>query len=99
MSSGAIKKATGSFIGTGAQLDVKTVGFRPKHVVLLNKTGLARLEWTDTMADAAGIKTVTDGTISAISTGGITPLASGFRLGADTDINVSAEEVHFIATE
>jgi len=99
MSSGVRRVYRGAFEGTGADLDVKTVGFRPKHVTLLNVTGLVRAEWNESMADDTAVKTVTDGTISVISSNGITPLANGFSVGADTDINVSAEVVHFEAEE
>jgi len=90
---------TGSFYGTGASLNVTKLGFRPRAVTLLNKDGLCRLEWTKDMADASGVKTVTDGTISFITSNGITPLANGFTLGADTDVNVADELVHYVAVD
>lgn len=89
----------GTFVGTGAQLDITKVGFRPKKVVLKNQTGLCTLEWFESMAEAAGYKTVTDGTESFITANGITPLANGFRLGADADLNVLNEVVHYEAEE
>ena len=103
MSSGVQRSVRGTFIGTGAQLDIKTVGFRPGKVKLLNVTGLCVAEWTNTMADASMLKTVDSGSgttdIVFPTTNGITPLADGFRLGADADLNVAAEVVHFEATE
>lgn len=87
----------GSFKGTGASLNIITLGFRPRVLKLMNVDGLCELKWQQGMADASGVKTVTDGTISHITTLGITPLSNGFTLGADTDVNVSGEEVHFEA--
>ncbi len=99
MSSGGIRKVTGSLLGTGASRNVKTVGFSPKRVEVHNVAsgGKNKLYWQDTMADAAGIKTLANGTVSELSTLGITPLADGFTLGADTDVNVSGEKVHWAA--
>lgn len=99
MSSGVQYSRRGSFTGTGAQLDVKGVGFRPKMVKLYNVTGLCTGYWQEGMADASVVKQVTAGTISAPTSDGITPLADGFRLGADADLNVSAEVVHWEASE
>jgi hypothetical protein len=99
MASGIKNVSRGSFVGTGAQLDVLICGFRPRKVRLLNITGLCIGEWQESMADASVVKQVTDGTMTVPTTNGITPLANGFRLGADADLNVAAEVVHFEATE
>lgn len=97
MASGVERTVCGAVKGTGSNLDVRTVGFRPKVVELLNITGLVKANWSESMADAAAMKQVTAGTISAITTGGVTPLSDGFRIGADTDINVSNEIIHWVA--
>jgi hypothetical protein len=89
----------GAFDGTGAQLDVRTVGFRPRAVKLLNSEGLCTLNWHSPMPDASGYKTITAGTESFITSNGITPLSDGFRLGADADLNVAGELVYYEATE
>jgi hypothetical protein len=86
-------------VGTGSALNVRTVGFRPRTVVLHNVDGTARAFWQDTMADAAGWKVVTAGTQSYMTADGITPLSDGFQLGADSDLNVAGEVVHWEATE
>jgi len=99
MSSGVQLSVNGAVLGTGANLDVLTVGFRPRRVTLFNEDGLATAEWTDSMADGEMLKAITAGTISMVTTTGITPLANGFRIGADTDINVAAEKVHWVAHE
>ncbi len=99
MASGSARVVTGSLLGTGASRDVKTVGFRPKKVVVTNITGSseAQLEWTDAMPDASAVKTAAAGTRTFITTLGITPLADGFTLGADTDVNVDTEKVYWEA--
>jgi len=100
MASGVSRVMTGAFLGTGADLDVKTVGFRPKKVELLGETGLVKAEWTSSMADGLMLKQVTAGTLSMSGAGvGVTPLADGFRLGADGDLNVADEKVHWVAYE
>ena len=99
MASGGIKQATGSFKGTGTAIDIKTVGFRPKTVDLFNVAGTTIGHWTDMMADGSMLKQITAGTMSLVTSNGVTPLADGFRVGADTDMNVSGEQVHWVARE
>jgi len=99
MASGASRIMTGAFYGTGAALNVRTVGFRPSKVELLNIGGVATGQWVKGMADASVMKAVTAGTISVATTGGITPLSNGFTLGDDSDLNVDGELVRYIAYE
>lgn len=99
MASGTSRVMRGAFVGTGATLDVRTVGFRPRSVHLINMASADEMHWHHYMADAAALKRVTAGTGSILTTLGITPLAAGFRLGADTDLNVAGETVFWEATE
>lgn len=100
MSSGTQIIKNGAVTGTGASLDVRTVGFRPRRVTLINLTGLVTAEWTDSMTEGRGIKRVTAGDMTQIAAAaGITPLSDGFRLGTDADVNVSGEVIHWIAQE
>lgn len=100
MASGAKSPAVGSFKGTGAVLNVRTVGFRPRYVLVVNVSAdNAKGEWFDGMADDSAVKHITDGTISVITSDGITPLSDGFSLGADADLNVDGELVRFAAFE
>lgn len=103
MSSGVARTARGSLTGTGANIDVKNLGFRPKYVKLLNVSGACQAEWSSSMADASMAKIVDSGVnttdLSFVTSLGVTPLADGFRLGADTDLNVSGETVHWVAFE
>ncbi len=99
MASGAAKAIYGAVVGTGADLDVRSVGFRPRHVELVNMVSGDELKWSETMGDAAGLKRQAAGTAVVLSSLGVTPLSDGFRLGTDTDMNAAGETVHFVATE
>ena len=99
MSSGVSRVAVGSLFGTGVDLTVKTVNFRPKVVKITNLDGLATALWIKGMADDSAVKEITDGTKSAITSDGITPLSDGFGFGADTDLNVDGELVYWEAHE
>jgi len=87
----------GTVEGTGAAINI-ACGFQPRVVKVFNIDGDAMLSWNDSMGDAAGFKTIAAGTTAAITTLGITPYAGtlgadkeGFTIGADTDVNVTAE--------
>lgn len=95
--SGGERTVRGVITGTGALLSITKVGFRPTKVVLRNTTSNIMLEWTDSLADAAGFKTVAAGTRTNITSAGITPLANGFSVGTDT-VNTAAQVIHFEAT-
>ena len=98
MSSGVQVSINGAVNGLAAtDLDVTTIGFRPRRVTLMNEGGLATAEWTDSMKDGEMLKRVTSGTLTKVTTTGITPLANGFRLGQDADMNVDGELIHFVA--
>lgn len=99
MSSGVSRVVTGSVTGTGSAINVDTVGFSPSYVKLLNVGGLVKAEWTKEMADASALKQVTAGTISLITSNGVTPRSAGFTIGADADINASGELIRFVAFE
>lgn len=101
MGSGVNRIVVGAVIATGSAMNIDTVGFRPKLVRVVNvgATGLSRLEWFKGMADAAAAKTVTNGTISVISSDGITPRAKGFTLGADANVNIITEKCYYEAHE
>ncbi|MGW8177876.1 MAG: hypothetical protein ACWGQW_03665 [bacterium] len=97
MGSGVSRVMTGAVRGTGAVLPVRTVGFRPQRVELFNRDGLVVCSWQESMPDDSMMKQVTAGTISFVTSGGITPLSNGFQLGADVDANVADELVDWAA--
>lgn len=99
MASGRTRQMFGTVVGTGSAINIRTVGFRPQVVEVYNVTDLCHAKWTKTMADASAFKTITAGTITFITSDGITPLSNGFTLGADADLNAAAEVVHWIAYE
>jgi hypothetical protein len=91
--------ATGSYIDTGtAAAFTITTGFRPRWVRVINTAATGgSLEWFEGMTDAYAIKRVTAGDQTLITTLGITDNANGFTVGLDTDINVTSEQIRWIA--
>ena len=89
---------TGTQNGTGAAIAI-SCGFKPRYVKVFNVAagGLVTIEATDTMAAAAAFKEITAGTKSFITSNGITITDYGFTIGADADVNVSGEAIHYIA--
>lgn len=95
--------ATGTQDGTGASIDIN-LGWIPDYVVVQNweATDYGRLEFYKGMTDGHAIKllTGTDRDLSKITSLGITLLGDaaadtirGFRIGADTDVNVNGESI------
>lgn len=72
-------------------------GFRPR-LVMLWTGGTNSGYWQDSMSDGGMFKRVTAGTASSISSpNGVTPLADGFNLGPDADMNPASGSVQWIA--
>lgn len=101
MSKGQI--TTGTVEGTGSAINI-SCGFTPKAVRIDNIDGDAILMWNDQMPDDSGMKTIAAGTTAHITSDGVTPYdgssasaAKGFTIGADSDINVSAETLCWTA--
>ena len=88
MASG-VQRLAGTFIATGALQSVLTVQWRPKKVTVYNRTTGITLEWNEAFEDASGKKTLAAGTVSFVTTGGITPVSNGFTLGTDS-VNTAA---------
>jgi len=88
----------GQYTGTGANLDIKTIGFAVKSLELRAANG-AWGSWTKLMADGSVHKRVTAGTGSLVTGGnGVTPQGKdGFRIGADADLNAAGVVVDYIA--
>lgn len=87
----------GTVEGTGASINI-ACGFLPSWVDLFNIDGDCFLHWTKDMAAGTGYKVIAAGTNALIDTLGITSATHsngtvGFVIGADTDINVSAETI------
>ena len=96
-----IEIKTGTVEGTGSAINI-TCGFIPKYVKLINIDGDATGEWTEDMTDDEIFKDLPTGVMAQMASGGITPMTVngtvlGFTIGTDTDINVSAETLMWIA--
>lgn len=92
--------ATGRYLDTGtAAAFTITTGFKPRYVKVVNlgATGLATLEWFEGMADASALLEITDGTKSVDTTTGITVSDSGFTVGLNTDVNITNEQLSWMA--
>lgn len=96
-----LRMATGALLETTTAVAVEiTTGFKPRYVRVVNETAGHFEEWNDNMADAEALKTTEDaGTVNVamITSNGITPSATGFTIGLDTDINVVNEQISWIA--
>lgn len=94
----SVNRAVGAYISTGtaAAFDI-TLGFKPRHVRILNETSGDEIEWMEGMADSEGFKRVATGTGAMVTSNGIIPLTNGFTVGLDTDINVISEQLSWIA--
>ena len=99
MGSGVNRVMNGSYTGTGVAFNIRTVGFRPRKVELINVDGLTRATWTNTMADASVSKIINHASAQNVwaTSNGITPLSNGFTVGTDADINTDTEVVHWVA--
>jgi hypothetical protein len=86
--------------GTAAAFTI-TTGFTPRYVKILNIDGICMEEWSEGMAAASALKTVDSGAgttdLVKITSNGITVSATGFTVGLDTDINVTSEQLSWIA--
>lgn len=98
MASGARRTTHGSFVSDGNLRSVQTVDYRPTRVELHNDAGDSAM-WTSEMADDSMFKRVTAGTGSLVTSDGVIPLANGFSLGADADMNASTETIYWTAYE
>lgn len=101
--------AVGTIVGTGAAINVKC-GFIPRMVFLQNitDTNYPSLRWYNGLGNGYGILEKT-GTVyiarTIITSGGVTPYTGsdeqgggqGFTLGTDTDMNGSADVIHYLA--
>lgn len=82
--------------GTAAAIDV-TVGFKPRYVKVSNVTSRDQMEWFEGMAAASAVKTVAAGTRTLITSNGVTVDNDGFIIGLDTDVNVTNEQISWMA--
>ena len=93
----------GTVEGTGSAINV-SVGFVPARVMLVNIDGDVTMQWDNNMVDGQGFKSVAAGTQSLVASNGVSAYAgaeasaaAGFTIGTDSDINGSAETIHWYA--
>ena len=82
--------------GTAAAFSI-TTGFKPRYVCVENVTAGEKIEWFEGMTDDYALKTIAAGTRTLATSLGITPLANGFTVGLDTLVNVTSEQISWIA--
>ncbi len=91
--------AVGRYIDTGtAAAFTITTGFQPRYVRVTNLAGTGSdTEWFEGMAAASALKRVLAGDKTIPTTLGITVTANGFTVGLDTDLNVTSEQLSWMA--
>ena len=91
--------ATGAYLDTGtvAAYTFDGLGFEPRYVRVINMTSGDEECFIEGMTDAYAHKRVAAGTGAAITSSGITPNSRGFVFGLDTDMNVTSEQVYWVA--
>jgi hypothetical protein len=92
-------RAVGRYIDTGtAAAFTITTGFKPRVVRVYDVDSGDMLEWFEGMAAASARKTLgANGNVSLITTLGITVSEHGFTVGLDTDVNVTSEQISWVA--
>lgn len=78
---GIARGCYGTATGDGTAITA-TLGFRPKHVIVVNLTDAMRWEKIDGMTDAQSLKTVTAGTQTTDTTSAIVLTDDGFTTSA-----------------
>lgn len=81
-SAGIVNFATGRLDPTDNTVITVTLGFRPRHIRLVNEDLVVVWEKFEGMADAAAIKTVTAGTTTYDATSAIVITENGFTVSA-----------------
>ena len=88
----------GSYLDSGTAAAFKiTLGFKPRYVRVVNEDGDCYEEWFEGMADAESMKMLTGGTYAKMTSHGITVADDGFTVGLDTDINVTSQQLSWLA--
>lgn len=94
-----LRVATGRYLDTGTVAAYTfTTGFKPRYVKVVNlAASSSSFEWFEGMADASAWKTATNGDAALVTSNGITVDDRGFTLGLDTDVNVTSEQISWLA--
>ena len=90
--------AVGSYISSDEAAAFKiTTGFKPRYVRIVNETSGDQMEWFEGMADAEGIVRIAAGTCSIVTELGVTVAVDGFTLGLSLTLNVTDEQLSWLA--
>lgn len=89
---------TGTIVATGAALAVRKVGGKPRKVCIFNQDNSYRAEWNEELPEGYAYVYDADGTVSIVTTAGISLLDGGatdppgFEIGALANINDTTTE-------
>lgn len=86
----------GAYRGTGSELEIEKVGFRPAVVELVNVDDASIMKHMEGMDDASFVLQKA-GSTSVVTTEGVTLTDKGFTVGTNADLNTSGELVRFVA--
>ena len=91
--------AVGRYITSDAAAAFKiTTGFKPRYVRVQNLAASAvTFEWFEGMTAAYALKTAVGGDKTIVTTNGITVAVDGFTVGLDTSINITNEQLSWMA--
>jgi hypothetical protein len=94
-----VRMATGTYLDTGtvAAYTYEDLGFKPRYIRVINTTSGDESCWIEGMTAAHSYKRVAAGTGAATTSLGLTVGDRGFTFGLDTDMNVTSEQVYWVA--
>lgn len=103
MGSGVARTVAGSYVGTGAALDIKLdkVGFEPKRVSIYRKTtAIDKAEHVKGMADdSMYLTTGATGVRTLVATQAVTLNETGFSLGTNASVNNATDTYEYLCEE
>lgn len=94
---GASYKA-GQIQATNAELFVRSLGFTPVRIRVVNLDNQIRVEWNEGLAAGKNLKIIADGTLSVLASGGVEAAAAdangnaGVKIPQLADINDTTTE-------
>ena len=94
MSSSLNQAKTGKLVGAGADKKI-VLGFKPRHVKVMNTTDRITNEKTDTMDADEALRTLAAGTATFVD--GITLNSDGFTMLAA--VAIADKDLHYVAYE
>lgn len=91
------KVVAGTVEGTGSAIAITSVGFKPVAVIVWNQDDPVLGFWLYTMTDDHLALLMDTPALTHETSGGITPGERGFSIGTNSDLNVSAQTLHWLA--